>query len=161
MYGTQKFSRDLNSHFKVFSVKPMAPYRIIGEVSDFIAVDEYKTVIDGIGAHNSDLLSRIMRYISFNEDCVTGTKILVVENANTINEGERYIQYPKCLYRVEEEIQPSVEPVDMIQKMYQLSMEYAKLNGLRLLGEAFVKIRLITYHDHTSKTYMEIFIPFE
>ncbi len=43
---TQEFSRDLISNLKVFSVKPMPLYRIIGEVSDFIAVEEYETVIN-------------------------------------------------------------------------------------------------------------------
>ncbi len=158
---TQKFSSDLISNLKVFSVKPMPLYRIIGEVSDFIAVDEYETVIDMISSNNNDMLSQIVRYISFNEDSVTGTKILIVEAANTTNDTDQYIQYPKCLYTVEEEIQPSVEPVDLIEKMYQISIEYAKLHGIRLLGEAFVMIRLITYKENVSKTYMEIFIPFE
>lgn len=158
---TQKFSRDLISNLKVFTIKPMPLYRIIGEVSDFIAVEEYETVIDTISTNNNDLLSQIVRYISFNEDRVTGTKILVVEAANATNDRDQYIQYPKCLYTVEEEIQPAVEPVDLMEKMHQISLEYAKLHGLRLLGEAFVMIRLITYKDNTSKTYMEIFIPFE
>ncbi len=158
---TQKFSRDLISNLKVFSVRPMPLFRIIGEVSDFIAVEEFETVIDVINANNNDLLSQIVRYISFNTERVTGTKILVVETAKTTNNTEQYIQYPKCLYTVEEEIQPPVEPVDLIEKMYQISIEYAKQHGLRLLGEAFVMIRLITYTENTSKTYMEIFIPFE
>lgn len=162
---TQEFSRDLISNLKVFSVKPMPLYRIIGEVSDFIAVEEYETVINMKNSNDSnDLLSQIVRYISFNNDSVTGTKILVVEAANAANEANdknQYIQYPKCLYTVEEEIQPPDEPVNLIEEMYQISKEYAKLHGLRLLGEAFVMIRLITYKDNTSKTYMEIFIPFE
>lgn len=158
---TQEFSKDLDSNLNRFTVKSLPLYRINGEVSDFIAVEEYENVKDIMNSNNDDMLSQIMRYISFDKNSVIGTKMLIVESAEVQRENGFYLQHPKCLYTVEEEIQPQNEQEDLIKRMHRLSSEYANKHGLRLLGEAFAKIRLITYKDNKIKAYIEIFIPFE
>lgn len=158
---TQKFSRALSSSLNVFSVKPLPLYRVNGEISDFIAVEEYENVINGMNCNDTDMLSQIMRHISFDENGVTGTKMLIVDSADAISENNSYLQHPQCLYTVTEELQPQTEPVDLMEKMHRVSSEYANKHGLRLLGEAFAMIRLITYKANKTEAYMEIFIPFE
>lgn len=158
---TQKFSRDLSSNLNVFTIRPLPLYRINGEVSDFLAVEEYENVINVMNSNNDDMLSQIMRYISFNKNGITGTKMLIVDASEVKNENDNCLQYPKCLYTVVEEIQPQNEQVDLMERMHRVSYEYANTHGLRLLGEAFAMIRLITYKANETEAYMEIFIPFE
>ncbi|WP_055666625.1 MerR family transcriptional regulator [Desnuesiella massiliensis] len=158
---TQKFSRNLDSNLNTFTIKSLPQYRINGEVSDFIAVEEYENVKDIMNSNNDDMLSQIMRYISFDKNGVIAAKMLIVDTAEVKNENDNYLHYPKCLYTVVEEIQPQDEQEDLIKKMYRVSSEYANTHGLRLLGEAFAMIRLITYKVNKTKAYIEIFIPFE
>lgn len=158
---TQQFTSDLPVDFHTFSIKPLPLYRINGELSDFIAVEEYENVIDILKSDN-DMISQIMRYISFDKDEITGTKMIIVEAVEEINDRDIFIHFPKCLYTVIEEVQPkAIESPDTMQEMHKLSFKYANEHGLRLLGEAFVRIRLITYMNNKTKSYMEIFVPFE
>lgn len=158
---TLKFSRDLSSNLNMFTVKSLPLYKINGELSDFIAIEEYENVIKIMNSNNADMLSKIMRYISFNKNGVIGTKMLIVDAAEVKNENDIYLQYPKCLYTVVEEIQPQNEQVDLIERMNRVSFEYANTNGLKLLGHAFAMIRFITYNANNTKAYIEVFIPFE
>lgn len=158
---TQKFSRNLDSNLNAFTIKSLPLYRVNGEVSDFIAVEEYENVKDIINSNNDDMLSQIMRYISFNKSGVTSTKMLIVDSVEDQKENGIYLQYPKCLYTVVEEIQPQNEQEDLMKKMHLLSSETANTHGFRLLGVAFAMIRLITYKVNKTKAYIEIFIPFE
>lgn len=158
---TQKFTRNLEDSLNHFTVKSMSLYRINGEVSDFIAVEEYENVKGIINSNHHDMLSQIMRYISFNDSGVTNTKMLIVETAEVQKENECYLQYPKCLYTVAEELQPHNEQEDLMKTMHVLSAKYAKAHDIRLLGEAFAMIRLITSEENYTKAYIEVFIPFK
>lgn len=158
---TQEFSRDLERNLNTFTFKSLPLYRINGEISDFIAVEEYENVKDIMSSNNEDMFSQIMRYISFDENGVTGTKMLIVDSAEIKNNNDHYIPYTKCLYTVVEQIHPQDEQEDLIEKMYMVSSEYANKHGIRLLGEAFAMIRLISHKGNKIKTYIEIFIPFE
>lgn len=158
---TEEFSRHLESNLNFFTVKPLPLYKINGEISDFIAVEEYGSVKDIINSNNNDMLSQIMRYITFDKNSVTDTKMFIVDTAEVKEEGGIYLQYPKCLYTVAEEIQPENHQEDLMKSMHRLSAEYADAHGLRLSGEAFAMIRLSTYNEGKTKTYIEIYIPFE
>lgn len=158
---TQKFSKDLCTNLNIFTIRPLPLYKVNGEVSDFIAVEEYENVLDIITSTNDDMLSQIMRYISFNENGVTGTKMLIVDTAEVKKENDVYLQYPKCLYTIVEEKQPQNEQIDIMEKMHKASYQYANTHGLKLTGEAFAMIRLITYKANKIQAYMEIYIPFE
>lgn len=158
---TQKFSKDLSSNLNTFTLKPLPLYRVNGEVSDFTTFEEYENVIDIINSKNGDMLSQIMRYISFDQNSINGTKMIIVDTAEDKSDKGLFLKYPNCLYTVKEEIQPKKHPIDLMEIMHKSSYEYANQHGLRLLGEAFAIIRLITYQQNETKSYMEIFIPFE
>lgn len=158
---TQEFCRNLEGKLNIFTVKGLPLYKINGEISDFIAIEEYGNLKDIMHSNNNDMLSQIMRYIAFDKDCVTDTKMFIVDVAEIKDESEIYLQYPKCLYTVVEEIQSINEQEDLMKNMHRLSAEYAEIHDLTLLGEAFAMIRLITHKESETKAYIEIFIPFE
>lgn len=159
--GTQIFLDEMISNLDVFTIKPLPLYRIKGELSDFIAVEEYKNVLDVFNSNNDDMLSQILRYISFDEKGVRSTKMLIVDHAEQCNENvAELLQHPKCLYTVAVESQPNNQREDLMMRMHKASAEQAQLLGLRLTGEAFAMIRFITYHSKETRTYIEIFVPF-
>lgn len=158
---TQTFIDEVMSNLGVFTIKPLPLYRIKGELSDFIAVEEYKNVLKVFNSNNDDMLSQILRYISFDETGVKSTKMLIVDAAESFIEKEvGLLRYPKCLYSVEVEAQPNNSQDDLMTRMHRKSAEQAQLLGLRLTGEAFAMIRFITYHAMETLTYIEIFVPF-
>lgn len=159
--NTQAFSTDISSRLNVFTINSLPLYKVNGEVSDFIAVEEYENVKDIMKSNNNDMFSQIMRYISFDINGVIGTKMLIVDTSEAKNNNDIYLEYPKCLYTVVEEIQPNYDQEDLIEKMYKKSFEYANLQGIRLLGKAFATIRLIICKASSAKAYIEIFIPFD
>lgn len=157
---TQEFSVELVNNLNNFTIKPLPRYKVKGEISDFIAIEEYENVKEIINSNNNDMLSQIIRYISFDKDNIKSTKMLIVETSEEREENEVFLEYPKCIYTVVEEIQPNVENRDIMASMHTLSAEYAAVKGFDLLGEAFAMVRLITYNKDSSKAYIEIFIPF-
>jgi len=161
MEEMQEFCRNLENNLNIFTVKPLPLYKINGEISDFIAIEEYENLKDVMNSNNNDMLSQIIRYIAFDENNVIDTKMFIVDVAEAKEENEVYLQYPKCLYIVVEEIQSINEQEDLMKSMHRLSAEYAEMHGLSLLGEAFAMIRLVTYKESATKAYIEIFIPFE
>ncbi|WP_281819675.1 MerR family transcriptional regulator [Vallitalea longa] len=156
---TQTFSNNLKDDLNVFQIKPLPLYKVIGEISEFVAVEEYENVIDVINSNNDDMISQIMRYISFDKDSVISTKMLIVNTIDIEKDNEKILKYPKCLFTVAQEVQTENEQRDLIEEMHRLSTQYAAKHNLKLLGEAFARIRLITYKKNETKTYIEIFIP--
>lgn len=158
---TQTFIDEVMSNIGVFSIRPLPLYRVKGELSDFIAVEEYKNVLEVFNSKNDDMLSQILRYISFDDTGVKSTKMLIADTAETDDERTpELLQYPKCLYTVELETQPNIRQEDLMVRMHKTSAEQAQLLGLRLTGEAFAMIRFITYHEMETRSYIEIFVPF-
>ncbi|WDV45198.1 MerR family transcriptional regulator [Clostridiaceae bacterium M8S5] len=156
---TQNFSSDLNNKLNTFTVKTMPLYRVNDEVSDFVAVEEYKNII-GIKSNSEDMFSKIMRYVSFDETRVIDSKILIVEPVKKMDEKGKYIHSKKCLYTVVEEISNDNQ-IDIMQEMHIKSKSFAREKGLNLTGEAFAIIRYITLEEHNIHAYIEIYIPFE
>lgn len=157
--GTQGFVKELEHNLNVFSVKSLPRYKVQGEVSDFIAVEEYESVKDVISANHEDLFSQLLRYVSFDDRNVLSTKLLIVSESDDKNSVGEYLDYPKCLYTVV--TQSFDNEVDLDKEMYQLSKAYAEAHHLKLKGEAFATIRLVICEKSTVKTYIEVFIPFE
>lgn len=156
---TQSFSKNLKNDLNVFQIKSLPLYKVIGEISEFVAVEEFKNVIEVINSNNDDMLSQIMRYISFNEHEVISTKMLIVDTVDTEEDNKKILKYPRCLYTVVEENQNKQE--DLMKKMHSISKKYANENDLQLLGEAFARVRLISYEGNETKSFIEIFIPFK
>lgn len=158
---TQIFMDEMMSSLNVFTIKPLPQYRIKGELSDFLAVEEYKKVLDVFSSNNDDMLSQIIRYISFDGKGIRSTKMLIVDHAEQCDENVvEMLHYPKCLYTVAVESQPNNQQEDLMIKMHKASAKQAELLGLSLTGEAFAMIRFITYHSKETRTYIEIYIPF-
>ena len=158
---TKDFCKYIESNLNIFTIKELPLYKVNGELSDFIAIEEYRDVRDILNFNNNDMVSQIMRYIVFDQDKVTDTKILIVEIADTKRANARYLQNHRCLYTVVEEIQSINNQKDLMKSMHELSKEYAHKNRLTLLGEAFALIRLVTHKESEKKAYIEIYIPFE
>lgn len=156
---TKSFAEDVNRCLNKFEIRPMPLYRANGEVSDFVAVEEYENVLDDFGSCNDDMLSQIMRYISFDENGATGTKILIVSSIEENDDEYHCLHYPKCIYTIREERQPNNE--DIMKIMHSASRQYAKEHGLVLTGEAFAIIRLITHKQSHIRAFMEIYLPFK
>lgn len=154
------FANELDCNLNTFTIRSFPKFRIKGEVSEFIALEEYENILELMNSTNNDMLSQLMRYITFNKNGITGTKMIIVETVNEQKEKDISIEYPNCLYTVIVELQPN-EKEDTIEKMFRLSTDYADEHGLMLLGEAFANIRLITYRENETKAYIEIFVPFE
>ena len=158
---TQRFRNSLKVNLNVFKMKSLPLFKIKGEISEFVKVEEYKKVIDVINSNNDDMLSQIMRYISFDKERIIDTKMLIIDNADIKENDENILKYPRCLYTVVEEIHTYDEQEDLINKMHKLSKKYADEHNIRLLGVAFARVRLISYINNRNKTYIEIFIPIE
>ena len=92
---TEIFSNNLEDNLNVFHIKPLPLYKIVGEISEFVVFEEYKNVIDVINNNNDDMLSQIMRYISFDKNDIISTKMLIVSSVDIDEDNEMILKYHK------------------------------------------------------------------
>jgi DNA-binding transcriptional MerR regulator len=177
---TESFSSNLISRLGVFSERPMPPLRILGELSEFSALEEYAQAKELFAAESGDMLSKIVRFVSFDKEKILSTRMLISSPVDPIPSGKEapgtvapeasvteaagsphILLRPDCLYYVAEECQStSGEGVDLIHSMHLLSRAYADEHGYLLTGEAFATIRLITFNGDATRSFIEIYIPF-
>jgi len=158
---TEAFSADLESRLGVFCERPMPPVRILGELSEFDALEEYAQAKDIFAAASGDMLSKIVRFVSFDDNQIIATRMLITAQEEEGEVGERILFYPDCLYYVAEEYQPTPpDQEDLISAMHRQSRMYAAEHGYRLVGEAYATIRLITFETAATRSFIEIYTPF-
>ena len=135
---TEEFLASVPSHLGRFSIAAMPCLDVVGEMSDFIAVEEYEQV-----------KSRISDGIVHPPAGKTSPQA-----------DDSFLYHPTCLYTVEMEHQPNQEPHGLMGKLHAASLEQARARGVALTGKAYARIRHIEVAGASSTSYLEVFVPF-
>lgn len=157
---TRDFRLNLERYLNEFTLKTMPVYRINDEVSDFIAVEEYESVLEF--SSMDDMLSKIMRHISFDNNGVIESSMYIVEPALDNCNKEVVIGNRECLYTIIEEKTVDKQKEinsDVMADMFARTQRYANQHDVNLTGEAYAIIRYITCDEGNINAYIEIFIP--
>ncbi|MCM3288922.1 MerR family transcriptional regulator [Paenibacillus sp. MER 180] len=159
---TQQFCEDIKHHLNQYSIKEFPAYKVIGEISDFTAFQEYPVILEHTDSMKDDILSRIMRQFTFDETGFLDTKMYIVEKleAKPTEEG-RYLEFPSCIYTIVEDGRFQNGSGDIKHQVFEHTLTWGRGQGLTPKGVAFVNTRLITYLDNMERVFLEIYIPVE
>ena len=159
---TKKFCEGLEEHLYQYSIKQLPVYEVLGEFSDFNAFLEYPNIIEKIDLTKEDILSKIMRKFTFDDNKFLDSNMLIVKQHEAIQKekSECYLPYTKCIYTIVEDSRSQYED-DIKYKTFQSSLKWGNEQGYRLKGVTLINTRLITFIDQTERAYLEIFIPVE
>lgn len=160
---TKAFCEELKQHLNQYSIRKFPTYEVIDEFSDFYSFLEYPAILGSMDMMKDDILSKIMRKFTFDENGFLDSNMYIVEKHETIHKekSECYLQYSKCIYTIVEDGRYQNGNNDIKDKVFEPTLEWGNEQGLKPIGVAFVNTRLITYLDNKERAFLEIYIPVE
>lgn len=158
---TNDFCKELESHLNHYCFKNLPLFEIQHEFSDWTAFSEYQDMMQRVESDDEDILTRMMRNISFNETEILDTKMYIVEKVESRQKdpNKKYINPSKCLYTSVEDGRYHNMPGKLMSEVFESSKKWACEHGVKLVGTAFVNTRLIIYCDKKERVFLEIYIP--
>ncbi|MFV0395072.1 MAG: MerR family transcriptional regulator [Coprobacillaceae bacterium] len=138
-------------YFSIHEVKNVFP-----TVSDFS--DYQNQVIKYIDFENEDILSNMVRTITFDENGYNGTQMCIVEEVDitTRDDKKSYLEHGKCLHRI---IHADSDDNSVMEDMFVSATQWAKEHDLIFKGYAYIFIRLATLQERGTHHFYEVWIP--
>lgn len=149
---TKAFCKELQEHINTYSIRELPTFEILGEFSDFSEVSEYPLILERVDPARDDILSKLMREFTFDNQGILTSKMYIVNKGNQATTGT-------CIYTIIEDGRSKNDENDPKLKVFHSLLEWAREQEIELLGVAYVYTRLIAYHDQEEKIYLEVFVP--
>lgn len=158
---TAEFCSQIEKNLNQYSFRSLPLCEKIAEFSDFNAFNEYHTFLKNINLQEEDILSKVMRAVSFNETGYLNSKMYIVEKAddNHKKAGGTYLEFSKCIYTIIEDGRYNNEEDHIMEYLFKTGTKWAEEQGVKLKGTAFAQTRLILYSDNKERVFLEIYIP--
>lgn len=152
----------VKKYLGTYTIKEMKALHVKGEITDFMAYEEYELLRRGTDRLKMAVtLTDVRGIISFDEKRVTGSRCVIVDKIEDVGEptvGE-ILTHPKCIYTIveggrwlngEEGIDHKVEA-----NLRKIGME----KGYEPVGVVYTNILLTTYEEGLERIFMEIYAP--
>lgn len=158
---TNDFCKELENHLNHYCYKNLPLYEIQHEFSDWTAFHEYQDIMQRVESDDEDILTRMMRNITFNETEILDTKMYVVKKVESAKNdpNKKYINPSKCLYTIVEDGRYHNVPDNIMSNVFESSKKWADEHGVKLAGTAFANTCLIAYCDKKERVFIDIYIP--
>ncbi|WP_410496086.1 MerR family transcriptional regulator [Cellulosilyticum sp. ST5] len=154
--------KNIRDYLGKYTIKEMPLLLIKGEISDFMAYDEYEMIKKNTDQLKETVtLTDIRRIISFDEKGVTGDKCVVV---NAIEKAEvpvqgKILSHPKCIYTIVENGRWLNGENDVAEHVEAYLRKVGMENGYEPVGVVYVNILLTTYEEGVERIFLEIYAP--
>lgn len=152
---------DIEKYLNKYTIKPMAPIKILGEISDFRAYNEFELIHENRSELcETSIIKSLKRYLTFTEDKIETNKMLITKDVNCdINEETNNIlKYNKCVYTI---VEDALDRKDTMNQTFLKSREWININGYKSKGMAIISMLLVAYNERKGKSYLEVYIPVE
>lgn len=157
----KKGCKDIEKYLNKYILRPMEPVKILGEISDFRAYNEFdvihenKNELDG-----SPVVKSLKRCITFNDEGIKSNKMFITKDIDSDNTEEKndILKYEKCIYTI---VEDGIDNKDVMEKTFMNSIEWMHTNNYKHKGIAIISMLLIEYHEGRTKSYLEVYIPIE
>lgn len=157
----QKACNDIKKYLNKFVIKEMPKVRVLGEISDFRAYDEFEIVHENKnGLDETPIIKTLKRYITFNETGIVTNKMLITKDLEDDNIGDqdKVLSYSKCAYTI---VEDGPGEKDAMPETFAKSGEWVYANGFIPKGSAIISILLLEHIEGVTKSYLEVYIPLQ
>lgn len=152
---------DIEKYLNKYTIRPMLPVRILGEISDFRAYNEFEVIHENRNEFQDiSIIKSLKRYLTINENEIESNKMFVTKDIDLNNDEENgeILQYEKCVYTI---VQDGLHIKDVMEETSLKSREWIHNNGYIHKGIVIISILLIEFYKGIEKSYLEIYIPIE
>ena len=118
---------------------------------------EYRNrVLKFLDLEQEDILSNLVRAISFDETGYKGSEMYVVKPAVRMSRAETCLEHGKCLYTtlIADNNDPSVP-----EKMFDLCHNWATEHKASFRGVVYIFIRFVMLKKNTDQHFYEVWVP--
>lgn len=144
---------------KELSVKELPLYSVIETFDAVSSLGDYKDrVLTFMNLQEDDILSNLVRAVTFDQTGYKGTKMCLVERSSKKEQtaSETYLESGKCLHTV---LEADSHDDSLMEKMFFSAYEWAKQHKETFKGVVYIFIRFVELSNQTERNFYEVFIP--
>lgn len=143
---------------ELFSIKNIQLYTVQETIDVVSSFGEYREkVLMYLDLKDEDILSHLVRLLTFDETGYTGSKMCIVKPAAEKKiKGNYYLENGRCLYTT---ISADNNDNSIMDKMFFRAHEWAEKNHEEFRGIVYIFIRFIMLDEQTEQNFYEIWIP--
>lgn len=152
---------DIQKYLNEFTIRPMAPIKILGEISDYRSYNEFEIIHENRNElDETSIMKSLKKYITCTEKGIESTKMFVTKDIDCDNNvvDDDILQYEKCVYTI---VQDGIHNKNVMEETYLKSLEWIYSKGYRHKGIAILSMLLMVYDEGMGKSYLEVYIPIE
>ncbi|GAA0790893.1 hypothetical protein GCM10008910_01170 [Faecalicatena orotica] len=146
---------------KLFTVKELPLYLVLETFDAVSSLNDYKDrVLAFMDLPEDDILSSLVRAVTFDQTGYKGTKMCLVRRAvKEVQAGEKtYLESGKCLHTV---LEADSHDDSIMEKMFFAAYGWAEEHKETFKGVVYIFIRFVELSGHTERNFYEVFIPLE
>ncbi len=152
---------DIEKYLNRYTVRAMAPIKILGEISDFRAYNEFENLHENRNElGDTSIIKSLKRYITFTDEGIESNKMIITKDIECEDnkEEDNILQYEKCAYTI---VEDGIHNKDVMEETFKKSLEWGHQNGYRHKGIVIIGMLLIEYDGYIGKSYLEVYAPIE
>lgn len=152
---------DIEKYLYKYTIRPMAPIKILGEISDFRAYDEFEVIHENRKKlAEGSIIKSLKRYITFNDQGIVATKMLITKEADRDDTEDEcdILEYEKCLYTI---VEDGPNYLGVMEDTFKRYIEWIHANNYRHKGIVILGMLFTEYTKGVEKSYLEVYAPIE
>ena len=155
---TACFCKEAIEQQGIFTIRELPLYQVRETMNHVLNLEEYKEkVVQYLNVDAEDILSNMVRVLTFDENGYTGSKICIVKKAEEETKKEGiFLESGKCAHII---MEADNNDNSIMEEMLSRSYQWGKEHNVRFRGTAYIFIRFITLDKQTERNFYEIWIP--
>lgn len=144
---------------KIFSVKELPIHLVIETFDAVSSLKEYKErVLAFMDLQEDDILSNLVRVVTFDESGYKGTKMCLVKRAPKKEQTVKklYLEQGKCLHTI---LEADSHDDSLMEKMFFAAYQWAEEHKGNFKGVVYIFIRFVELFGQVERNFYEVFIP--
>ena len=155
---TKCFCQEAIEQQGIFTIREFSLYKVRENMDHVLSLEEYKEkVIQFLNIETEDILSNMVRAITFDGNGYSGSKICIVKKVEkeTREEGI-FLESGKCAHII---IEADNDDNSIMEEMFLRSHKWAKERNISFRGIVYIFVRFVTLEKQAERNFYEIWIP--
>lgn len=156
---TQRFYQESSEKIGNLEIRELPPYYVAERFPSVASFGEYRDkVLRFLNVENEDILSSMVRTLTFDETGYKGSEMYVVKPVSKIDDEKKnvYMEHGKCLHTT---LLADNNDTSVPEKMFSLCHAWAKENHALFRGIVYIFVRMAILDEDADKHIYEVWVP--
>lgn len=156
---TQRFYEEFTENIGKLEVRELPPYYVAERFPSVVSFGEYRDkVLRFLNVENEDILSSLVRTLTFDETGYKGSEMYVVKPAGKAEQEKQkvYLEHGKCLHTT---LLADNNDTSVPERMFSLCHAWAKENQAAFRGMVYIFVRMAILNENADQHIYEVWVP--